>query len=344
MVSPESIACLVESCLKENPCGVEVRYNEPMSEHCTFKTGGPADCYIRPFGEGFPAFTAALLGAARVKGINVFILGGGANILVADAGVRGIVLDTVGWAGEEDTQEGVLRFRSGTSLDDAAMIAVRKGLCGLEFLAGMPGSAGGAVWMNARCYGREIADVLVETEIVDFSVSPPKTLRLPADKREFGYKRSPFQGRGAFILSAVFQLSPGNTEQILARMDANRRDREEKGHYRFPSAGSVFKNNPDFGKPTGKLIDELGLRGLRIGGARIADWHGNFIINTGGASSADIRALTEETAARVKEAAGFILEPEILFVGEWENTVNSEQLTVNSEQCNQAERGNTTNR
>jgi UDP-N-acetylmuramate dehydrogenase len=318
MAGRETIARIIDTCLKENLCGVEVRYNEPMSEHCTFKTGGPADCFIRPFGEGFPAFTAALLGAARAEGIPFFILGGGANILVADAGVRGIVLDTVGWAGEEDGQEGVLRFRSGTGLDDAAMTAARKGLCGLEFLAGMPGSIGGAVWMNARCYGREIADVLVETEIIDYSVSPPETLRLPADKREFGYKRSPFQRRGKFILSAAFQLSAGNTEQILAQMDANRRDREEKGQYRFPSAGSVFKNNPCFGKPTGKIIDELGLRGFQINGARIADWHGNFIINTGGATSRDIRALTEEAAARVKQATGFILEPEILFVGEWD--------------------------
>jgi UDP-N-acetylmuramate dehydrogenase len=317
MVGSEKISSLVESCLKENPCGVEVRYNEPMAEHCTFKTGGPADCLIRPSGGGFRSFTAALLGAARAEGIHVFILGGGANILAADSGVRGIVLDTGGWAGQEDQQAGALLFRSGTMLDDAAMIAAKAGLCGLEFLAGMPGRIGGAVWMNARCYGREIADVLVETEVIDFSLSPPKTLRLPVNRSEFGYKRSPFQGRDVFILSASFQLSSDNTDLILARMDANRRDREEKGHYRFPSAGSVFKNNPGFGRPAGKIIDELGLRGLQIGGARIADWHGNFIINTGGATAKDIRALTEEAAARVKEATGFILEPEILFIGDW---------------------------
>ena len=317
MVSPQTITRLVEACLKENPCGVEVLYNEPMAEHCTFKTGGPADCFVRPFGDGFPAFTAALLTAARAEGIKVFILGGGANILAADAGIRGIVLDTGGWAGEEEPKEAALRLRSGTSLDDAAMIAAKKGLCGLEFLAGMPGSAGGAVWMNARCYGQEIADVLIETEIIDFSLSPPKILRRPVNRSEFSYKRSPFQGRGEFILSASFQLSPGDTEEILAQMDANRRDRGEKGHYRFPSAGSVFKNNPDFGKPTGKIIDELGLRGLRIGGACIAGWHGNFIINTGGASAKDIRSLAEEAAARVKQSTGFILEPEILFIGDW---------------------------
>jgi len=316
----ETIARIIEACLKENPCDVEVLYNEPMAKHCTFKTGGPADCLIRPSGEGSPsppAFIAALLGAARAEGIEVFILGGGANILVSDSGVRGIVLDTGGLAGEEELRENMLRFRAGTSLDDAARIAAKKGLSGLEFLAGMPGSVGGAVWMNARCYGQEIAGVLTETEVIDYSVSPPSALRLPVNRQEFGYKRSPFQRRELFILSAAFQLSSGNTEDILARMDANRRDREEKGHYRFPSAGSVFKNNSDFGKPAGKIIDELGLRGLQIGGARIADWHGNFIINTGGAAAKDIRALTEEAASRVKEAAGLLLEPEILFIGDW---------------------------
>jgi UDP-N-acetylmuramate dehydrogenase len=322
MVGQETIACVIETCLKENPCEVEVFYNEPMAKHCTFKTGGPAGCLVRPSGAGFPAFTGALLETARIEGINVFILGGGANILVSDAGIRGIVLDTGGWAdtvcfGEEERRECTLRFRAGTSLDAAAMIAAKSGLCGLEFLAGMPGSIGGAVWMNARCYGREIADVLVETDVMDFSLSPPRKLRLPADRSEFGYKRSPFQGREAFILSAAFRLSPDGADQILARMDTNRRDREEKGQYRFPSAGSVFKNNPDFGKPSGKIIDELGLRGLQIGGAQIAPWHGNFIINTGGATAKDIRALAEETAARVKAATGFILEPEILFAGDW---------------------------
>jgi UDP-N-acetylmuramate dehydrogenase len=321
MVSRQTISRVIETCIKENPCDVEINYNEPMAKHCTFKTGGPAECLIRPFGDGFPAFVAALLEAARAEGIKVFILGGGANILVADAGIRGIVLDTGGWSGEAVTEEGQrenkLRFRAGTSLDTAAMLAAKKSLSGLEFLSGMPGSIGGAVWMNARCYGHEIADVLTATEIIDFSLSPPKTSHLPADNREFSYKRSPFQGRDVFILSADFQLSPDNMEDILARMDANTIDREEKGHYRFPSAGSVFKNNPEFGKPTGKIIDELGLRGLQKGGAKIADCHGNFIINTGRASAKDIRALTEETAARVKEATGFILEPEILFVGEW---------------------------
>ena len=320
-INVNKIQQIVESCKKENPCEIEVCYHKPMAELSTFRAGGPADCWLRPRGDGFPAFAGALIARARAESAPVFILGGGANILAADSGIRGIVLDTGGWTGEErqsqERQEGILRLRAGTSLDGAAEIAANAGLSGLEFLAGMPGSVGGAVWMNARCYGRETADVLVETEVIDFSGSDPRYARLPAVKTEFGYKKSPFQGRDALILSAAFRLTTGRAPDIRAEMDAHRADREAKGHYRYPSAGSVFKNNPAFGKPTGQIIDELGLCGLQKGGARVAPWHGNIIVNAGGASASDIRALVEEVASRVKTAANFTLEPEILFVGDW---------------------------
>jgi UDP-N-acetylmuramate dehydrogenase len=293
-------------------------------------------------GGGFPAFAAALFGAARAEGIPVFILGAGANILVSDRGIRGIVLDTTAWTGETELQTGdipaefpnraLMAFRGGTSADAAAEAAAARGLGGLEFLAGMPGSIGGAVWMNARAYGREIADALSYVEVLDFSAvgivnrfdigiagsaAEIRRLVIPADKAEFGYKRSPFQKSDRFILSAGFSLYARNEREIRLEMEERRRDREDKGHYRFPSAGSAFKNNRDFGKTTGKIIDELGLKGQRIGSAQIAPYHGNIIINTGGACAADIRALMEQTAAKVKEAAGFDLEPEILFAGDW---------------------------
>jgi UDP-N-acetylmuramate dehydrogenase len=318
MLNINKIQQIIESCKKENPCDFEVSYNKPMAELSTFRAGGPADCWLRPSGEGFPAFTAALIAAARAEGIPVFILGGGANILAADAGIRGIVLDTGGWTGEtsKERQEGILRLRAGTSIDTVAEIAADAGLSGLEFLAGMPGSIGGAVWMNARCYGQEIADVLAETEVIDF-VDKPRYAQLIAHKEEFGYKKSPFQGRDTLILSASFNLTRGKTQDIRAKMDSYRADRETKGHYRYPCAGSVFKNNPEFGKPTGKIIDELGLCGLQKGGAQVTPWHGNIIVNTGGATASEIRSLVEEVASRVKTAVGFTLEPEILFVGDW---------------------------
>jgi len=314
----ENIRKIIDQCMTEIPCAVDVRYNEPMSLHTTFKIGGPADCWLRPEGDNFPAFCAYFLSSARKAGIPVFILGGGANIVVSDLGIRGFALDVSAWKGKAGHNvDEVLSLRSGTSMDEAAETAAAAGLSGLEFLAGMPGSIGGAAWMNARCYGREIADSLIETEIIDFSQDLAVSQRIAADRADFGYKRSPFQGKDYLILSAGFRLKTGNENEIRGKMRENRLDREAKGHYSFPCAGSAFKNNRDFGKSTGEIIDGLGLRGLKFGAAQVAPFHGNIIINTGGACAADVRSLIEDVAAKVKAGTGFILEPEILFIGDW---------------------------
>jgi UDP-N-acetylmuramate dehydrogenase len=297
-----------------------IRYDEPMSAHTTFRVGGPADAWVRPEGEGFPGYTAALLREARRRAVPVFILGGGANLVPADRGIRGIVLDTSGWAGWKAEPAGpedagpVLRVRSGTSVEALTAAAADQGLGGLEFLAGMPGSVGGAVWMNARCYGSSVSDVLLEAEFLDESLGP---VSVPMRAEDFSYKRSPFQERRGVILSVRFRLKDRPPEEIRREMEGRRRDREEKGHYRFPSAGSAFKNNQDFGKPTGKIIDELGFRGFRSGGAAVADYHGNIIINTGVARASDIRTLAETLREKARASLGILLEPEILFVGDW---------------------------
>jgi len=317
----DTIHKIIDMSLESHFCDVDVRFDEPMSSHTTFKVGGPADCFLRPSGENFPSFCAALLKYARAASIPVFILGGGANIVVADNGIRGIVLDTGGWNGCTLTEEGLI-VKSGTSMDDAAEAAACAG-AGLEFLSGMPGSIGGAVWMNARCYGSEIADVLQWTEIIsneelvkrEMLVNCEAVVERVVTGAGFVYKRSPFQGMDCLILSACFKLKHGEEKAIRREMEKNREDRREKGHYLFPCAGSAFKNNREFGKPTGQIIDELGLRGFQIGGAQIAPFHGNIVINTANATASDIRALMDETASRVKAATGFVLEPEILFVG-----------------------------
>ncbi|MDR2068618.1 MAG: UDP-N-acetylmuramate dehydrogenase [Spirochaetaceae bacterium] len=301
----------------------ELGFDEPMAAHTTFKVGGPADLWVKPGEDLFPRYTAALLKQARSYGIPVFILGGGANILVSDRGIRGIVLDTSGWTGwsilppgkGEDEDWVCMGIRSGTTVDAAAEAAAGLGLGGLEFLAGMPGSVGGAVWMNARCYERSVSDILVQTEFLDAAYTLQE---FPFRAEDFAYKKSPFQGMPALILSARFRLAPRDRGAIRTEMEKHRRDREQKGHYRYPSAGSVFKNNREFGKPTGKIIDELGLRGLRRGGAAVADYHGNIIINTGNATAADIRGLVETVGDRVYAALGIRLEPELLFVGDWD--------------------------
>ena len=297
-----------------------LRYDEPMSAHCTFKVGGKADVWVRPAKEIFASYAARLLKAAKEEGIPAFVLGAGANVVISDRGFRGIVLDSGSWKGAEvPEKEGEEAFSvialSGTPVDDLADDLAARGLSGMEFLAGMPGSVGGAVWMNARCYEKSVSDLLLETEITNEAFEREK---IPFRVEDFSYKKSPFQQREVLILSARLAVEFRKSKDIHKEMEGRRQDRVNKGHYRFPSAGSAFKNNRDFMEPTGRIIDQLGLRGLNIGGAQVAPWHGNLIINTGNATASDIRVLMNEVAKRVKEGRGFDLESEVLFVGEWD--------------------------
>lgn len=324
----------IKDCLNKNPCEHFISYEEPMKEHTTFKVGGPADCFLRPYGGGFLLFCADLLERAHNNKIPVFILGGGANIVVSDKGIRGIVLDITDWKGQiETSDEHEIIFNSGTPINKACEEALSAGFTGLEFLAGMPGTIGGAVYMNARCYGSEISDILNWTEIISYSERGIKNeksevknenLKTGLIKRiytnkagGFGYKQSPFQSMDSLILSASFKVNKGDKNKISYVMEKNKTDRKTKGHFLFPSAGSIFKNNHDFGKPTGAIIDELGLKGLKIGGAQVAPFHGNIIINSENASAADIRSLINKITVIVKEKTGFLLEPEVLFAGDW---------------------------
>ena len=319
----------------------QLRYDEPMSKHTSFKVGGKADVWVKPLKSVFPAYAEKLLKAAKEEGIPVFILGGGANIVVSDRGIRGIVLDTGAFRGigkkearkisEEETPGEIEADRtqrdkslfsvlvnSGTSMDELGSRLADRSLSGLEFLAGMPGSIGGAVWMNARCYEKSVSDVLLETEILDENFTRQM---IPFRPEDFSYKKSPFQSRDVLILKARFAVEIRESQDIQKDIISYRQDRDNKGHYRFPSAGSAFKNNQAFGDPTGKIIDRLGLRGFSVGGAQVAPWHGNIIINTGNATASDIRVLVDEIVRQVKKEHGFELENEILFVGDWEEYI-----------------------
>jgi UDP-N-acetylmuramate dehydrogenase len=299
--------------------GLDYRFGEPMAPHTSFKTGGPADLWIRPRGDLFPPFAGLLFRRAAEQGCPVFVLGGGANLLVSDRGIRGIVLDTGGWRGLRREGEGIF-VKSGTSVGEMTSFSAAQGLSGLEFLAGMPGTLGGALWMNARCYGKSVSDVLGETEILETGEGQGGIRRIKARPGDFAYKKSPFQAGGALILGAVLELRAGDAGEIRREMEEHIRDREQKGHYRFPSAGSAFKNNRAFGKTSGQIIGEAGLRGFQVGGAQVAPWHGNIVINRGGARAADIRALLDQVAARVAGETGLRLEREILLAGEWEDS------------------------
>jgi UDP-N-acetylmuramate dehydrogenase len=297
----------------------ELAYDEPMSLHTSFKIGGPAEALIRP--EDATA-AAALLAAARAEGIPLFVLGGGANILVGDKGIPGIVMDTARIAAariEEDGPGGaeLLVAGAGMSMDALCLEALSKGLGGLEDFAGMPGSVGGAVFMNARCYEREMSQVLAW-------VSSAGPARRPVEAALWSYKRSPYQefgsAAGELILEASFRLAPADDAGVarIARVMRERRaDREAKGHYRLPSAGSVFKNDRSLGAPTGKLLDGLGLRGRRIGDAMVSPWHANIYVNAGRATAADMRELIELAQAEARAKLGIELESEVLMVGEF---------------------------
>lgn len=306
--------------MKKINLGCEVRFDEPMSLHTTFRTGGPADLYVIP---GTREELAAIVRFAAGEGLPVFTLGGGANLLVSDRGIRGVVIEMSRFASvstlkapDADGADSAMLFTAGAGLpvSDAAEIASAMGLRGIENFYAMPGSVGGAVYMNARCYDRSVSDTLVSTAVMDERGS---TRTEPVREGEFAYKRSPFQGKRLILLEAVFRLTPGDPAELKRIMEGYRTDREAKGHFAAPSAGSVFKNDRAFGAPTGVIIDRLGLRGATCGGAKLSDRHANIIVNTGGASSDEILRLIERLEREVFEATGFRLEREVMLVGDW---------------------------
>ena len=287
------------------------KLDEPMAAHCSFRIGGPADLYVLP-ADGDEA--AGILHTCAKESVPVFLLGGGTNILVSDLGIRGVVLDLSRLSGIRADGSLVIA-RGGTPISEVAELALAHGLSGLEFAYALPGSVGGAVWMNARCYGAEISDVL---HYVDYLGEDLVARRRVVDSADWSYKRSPFQGRKQLILEAGFRLAPGERAGMQSLMQSHRADRESKGHFLYPCAGSIFKNNRAFGAPTGQLIDSLGLKGTRIGGAQVAPFHGNIFTNMGDARAADMRALIELVEQAVRTRLGLELEREVILVGDWQ--------------------------
>jgi UDP-N-acetylmuramate dehydrogenase len=287
-------------------------FDEPMSRHTSFRIGGAADLYVQP---ASAADAAEVLRLCAHESVPVFVLGRGTNLLVADRGIRGAVVDLSRLAGVRADGPRVTAH-AGTPVSDVAEFSLRQGLAGLEFAYSLPGSVGGAVWMNARCYGGEVSGVL---ESADYLRGPEyETHRYRMDRADWSYKTSPFQEPGRIVLSATFLLAPGDPAEMQERMRSYRADRERKGHFRHPCAGSIFKNNRAFGAPSGRLIDSLGLKGTRLGGAQVAPYHGNIFINAGGARASDMRALIERVEAEVRNRLGFQLQREVILVGDWD--------------------------
>lgn len=289
-----------------------VRFDAPLAEYTTFRVGGPADVLILP--ETIDQLAEAYA-AAHQSALPVTLLGGGANVVVSDRGIRGVVIATTNLRDIQCEGDHVNTL-AGTPISDVAAAAANWELGGLDFIYAMPGSTGGAIWMNARCYDGEISEVLESVEYV--SADGSRSV-YTVDRTDFDYKISPFQDGSRVIAAATFALTcrKGERDALWRRMRDIEEDRRTKGHFAYPCAGSIFKNNREFGAPSGKIIDGVGLRGRRRGGACVSPGHGNIIVNDAGASATDIRELVTEVAETVYGETGFRLEPEVLFLGDW---------------------------
>lgn len=292
-----------------------VRQNEILAQHCSFRTGGPADLFIQVVSADELAETIDILAA---YGCETFLLGRGTNLLIGDRGFRGAVVTMCPPAGGESELSGVraegclLTAGAGASLNKIAIAARDAGLAGFEFAAGIPGSLGGAVIMNAGAYGGEMKDVV---RSVDVLYPGTGIRRLSAQELEFGYRTSRVKHEHAIVLGAELELTPGDIDGISSRIAELARQRREKQPLEFASAGSTFKR-PE-GYFAGKLIQDAGLKGYRVGEAQVSEKHAGFVINRGGASAAQIRQLIEDVQRIVFENSGVKLEREVIFLGEF---------------------------
>lgn len=284
--------------------GLTVLCEEPMSRHTSFRIGGPADIYLCPQTEH------ALIQAVRLvreSGTPLTVLGNGSNVLVRDEGIRGVVLGIGPEFGAVTIEDTRITAQAGVLLSVLSNEACKAGLSGLEFAGGIPGSLGGALFMNAGAYGGQMADVVQTTRYLaeDYTVQT-----VTGAAHEFGYRRSVFaQHPDWVILSAEMRLNVGNQAEIRACMNDFAQRRRDKQPLNLPSAGSTFKR-PE-GYFAGKLIEDAGLKGFAIGGAQVSEKHAGFVVNRGGATCADVLELIEQIQNRVQQQFGILLEPEV---------------------------------
>ena len=287
----------------------DILTEEPMSRHTTFRIGGEAACFIRISSE---EQLRKLIPYFENVGIEYFVLGKGSNLLVGDKGYPGVILQISDACQQIEAEGNRLQVQAGAALSKVALLAMERGLEGLEFAAGIPGTVGGGVVMNAGAYGGEMKQVVESVRVLS---SEGEILTLDNDTMEFGYRTSIIRNRNFTVLSVTFRLREGNREEIRARIEDFRKRRMEKQPLNYPSAGSTFKR-PE-GYFAGKLIMDAGLRGFQIGDARVSDKHCGFVVNVGKATARDVTDVIEEVQEKVRERFGVSLEREVIYLGKF---------------------------
>lgn len=289
---------------------IEYLLSEPMKNHTSFKIGGNADIFVKVKNIEELSLT---LEKAKEFCVPYFLLGKGSNLLVSDNGIEGAVISLLGL--DEISVEGeTLTCGAGAALSSVCRAALEKCLSGIEFAYGIPGSIGGAVYMNAGAYGGEIADVIVSAKAIDEN---GKIINIEKEDMKLGYRTTVFKDSAMTVVSATFKLTKGEKADISAAMDDYMNRRLSKQPLEFPSAGSVFKR--PIGNYAGTLIEQCGLKGKQIGGAEVSVKHAGFIINKGGATCADVKALIAFIQQTVLNETGVSLEPEVILIGKGES-------------------------
>lgn len=285
-----------------------VRLAEPLASYTTFRIGGPADALVMPEN---PAELQEVLRYCAAGGIPLFIMGRGSNLLVRDKGIRGVVVKLEGEFNRVDVSGTAVRAGAGALLSETARIALRHGLGGMEFAHGIPGSIGGAVVMNAGAYDGEMKNIVVGVQVADRQ-GGFRTMDRAA--MSLGYRQSALQGSDLIVTEVNLELHPADPEAVRAKMDDLAARRRAKQPLDLPSAGSTFKRPP--GHFAGALIEQAGLKGLRVGDAQVSELHAGFIVNRGQATAADVLTLLGIIQQKVREKFGVKLESELKVVGE----------------------------
>lgn len=288
----------------------EIMCDEPMSRHTTFRIGGAADIFIKI---SRPEQLQLLIPKLAEKKIPFYVIGKGSNLLVSDAGFRGVVIQLEEAFDEIQVNSNTITARAGASMAKVAKVALQNKLTGFEFAAGIPGTIGGGVIMNAGAYGGEMKDIVTKVRFLQVDGTMAE---YTGEEMQFAYRNSILKNKPECIVTEVeMTLQPGDENEILTTMQDLAKRRKDKQPLEYPSAGSTFKR-PE-GHFAGKLIGDAGYGGYCVGGARVSEKHNGFVINTGNATAADVKTLIDEVQQGVLKQFGVMLEPEVIFLGDF---------------------------